>query len=89
MTTKTTYTNYDIIITAASTKNLPEVTPAIHFSLDDKVKDFPFDVFLEMLQGASKVEVQKWKPKSKASNLYALLINQDKASADSEDVPAF
>jgi len=84
----TTYTNFDIIITAAGS-NKPETINKVHFSLDNQAKDFPFDIFLEMLKTADSIEVQKWKPKAEVSGLNALLASQGKAPVASEDVPAF
>lgn len=81
-----TYNNFDIIITADASGK-PEVIKNVHFSTERT--DFPFDIFLEMLQGASKVEVQQWKPKATSTGLNALLASQGKAPVASEDGPAF
>ena len=77
-----TYNNFDIIITADASGQ-PEVIKSVHFSTERT--DFPFDIFLEMLQGASKVEVQLWKPKATSTGLNAKLPGAGKP----EDVPAF
>ena len=73
------YNNYDIIITDSATGN-PEVIKSVHFSTERA--DFPFDIFIEMLQGASKVEVQQWKPKATATGLNAQLLGGKKASKE-------
>ncbi len=71
-----TYKNFDIIITDEA-NGQPEVIKSVHFSTERN--DFPFDIFIEMLQGASKVEVQQWKPKASATGLNAKLSGSAEA----------
>ncbi len=75
----TTYTNFDIIITDQANGE-PEAIKNVHFSTERG--DFPFDIFLEMLRGASKVEVQAWKPKATSTGLNAKLNGSAKADPE-------